>query len=79
MVLGLDCFGVLERKRSKPSPKQQEAEDAKMQKGAVEVEGGSSKAGEKMEEKEKSKKGKECRGAPLLVPHFPCRSTHGLL
>uniref|UniRef100_A0A0E0MKG8 Uncharacterized protein n=1 Tax=Oryza punctata TaxID=4537 RepID=A0A0E0MKG8_ORYPU len=71
MVLGLDCFGVLERKTSKPSPKQQEAEDAKMQKGVVEE--GSSKA-----EKEKSKKAKD-REAPLVVPHFPCRSSLGLL
>uniref|UniRef100_A0A0A8YU70 Uncharacterized protein n=1 Tax=Arundo donax TaxID=35708 RepID=A0A0A8YU70_ARUDO len=78
MALGLDCFGFTERKVSKSS-NLQEAGDAMKQKEAAEEE--SSKAGEKKGEKsaeEKSKERKD-RGAPLVVPHFPHRSTPGLL
>ncbi|OEL27817.1 hypothetical protein BAE44_0011170 [Dichanthelium oligosanthes] len=73
MVLGLDCFGFMARKASK------EAGDAMKQKDAAEE--ASPKAGEKKGEKtveKKSKKGKDT-GAPLVVPHFPQRSTPGLL
>nr|TKW07149.1 hypothetical protein SEVIR_7G288800v2 [Setaria viridis] len=80
MVLCLDCFGYMARKASKSST-HQEAGDKMKQKDVAEEEA-SPKAGEKKGEKtvEKSKKGKEKdTGAPLVVPHFPQRSTPGLL
>ncbi|CAL5097951.1 unnamed protein product [Urochloa decumbens] len=75
MVLGLDCFGFMARKASKTSKQQ----DASKQKGMAEE--ASPKAGEKRGGKavdKKSQKGKDT-GAPLVVPHFPQRSTPGLL
>ncbi|CAL4903854.1 unnamed protein product [Urochloa decumbens] len=78
MVLGLDCFGFMARKASQSST-QQEAGDAGKQKDVVEE--ASPKAGEKKGDKavdKKIKQGKDT-GAPLVVPHFPQRSTPGLL
>ncbi|EES16805.1 hypothetical protein SORBI_3008G066800 [Sorghum bicolor] len=78
MVLGLDCFGFMARKATESS-KQPEAEDARKKKDAAE-EAASREASENMGEKavEKNKKGIGT-GAPLVVPHFPSRSTPALI
>jgi type IV secretory pathway VirJ component len=73
MVLGLDCFGYMARKASKLSTEQEVGTKVKQKDVAEEA---SLKAAEK--KAEKSKKGKDT-GAPLVVPHFPQRSTPGLL
>lgn len=77
MVLGLDCFGYMARKASKLSTEQEAGTKVKQKDVAEEA---SLKAAEKKGEKtvEKSRKGKDT-GAPLVVPHFPQRSTPGLL
>ncbi|GJN13587.1 hypothetical protein PR202_gb00308 [Eleusine coracana subsp. coracana] len=69
MVLGLSCFGVLGRKVSE-SCKQQEAGHAKKQEAAKEA---SSLASE--EDVKAVEKKRKDRGAPIVVPHFPQRST----
>ncbi|KAF8658078.1 hypothetical protein HU200_059543 [Digitaria exilis] len=76
MVLGLDCFGLMARKVSKSSG-QKEAGDAMKQKDAAEE--ASPKAEEKKGDKAVEQKSKEDTRAPLVVPHFPQRSTPGLL
>jgi hypothetical protein len=65
------------RKASKLSTEQEVGTKVKQKDVAEEA---SLKAAEKKAEKtvEKSKKGKDT-GAPLVVPHFPQRSTPGLL
>ena len=76
MVLGLDCFGFMTRKASKSSTQKEDGDSMKQKENDV-AEEASPKAGEKMGDKaeEKSKD----TGAPLVVPHFPQRSTPGLL
>ena len=76
MVLGLDCFGFMARKASKSST-QKEDGDTMKQKNDV-AEEASLKAGEKKGDRTVEKKSKDT-GAPLVVPHFPQRSTPGLL
>ena len=78
MVLGLDCFGFMARKAPESS-KQQEAEDARKKKDATE-EAASREASENKGEKavEKNKKGRGT-GSPVVVPHFPSRSTPALI
>ncbi|CAD6268132.1 unnamed protein product [Miscanthus lutarioriparius] len=77
MVLGLDCFGFMARKAPESS-KQQEAGDAKKKKDAAEE--ASREASENKGEKavEKNKKGRGT-GSPVVVPHFPSRSTPALI
>ena len=78
MVLGLDCFGFMARKASESS-KKQEAGDARKKKDASE-EAASREASENKDAKavEKNKEGRGT-GAPLVVPHFPSRSTPALI
>jgi hypothetical protein len=77
MVFGLDCFGFMARKASES--KQPEAVDARKKKDATDEEA-SREASENKGEKavEKNKKGRGT-GPPLVVPHFPCRSTPSLI
>ncbi|KAF8726373.1 hypothetical protein HU200_019835 [Digitaria exilis] len=77
MVLGLDCFGLMAKKVSKSS-RQKEAGDTMKEKDAAEE--ASPKADEKNGDKAVERKSKkEDTRAPLVVPHFPQRSTPGLL
>ncbi|PUZ63231.1 hypothetical protein GQ55_3G051700 [Panicum hallii var. hallii] len=77
MVLGLDCFGFIARKASNSSTQKEDGDTMKQKENDVAKEASSPKAGEKKGGKavEKSKD----TGAPLVVPHFPQRSTPGLL
>lgn len=77
MVLGLDCFGFMARKAPESS-KQQEAGDAQKKEGTEEAAPpeASENKGEKAVEKNKKGRG---TGPPLVVPHFPRRSTLALI
>lgn len=78
MVLGFDCFDFM-AKKAPESSKQQEAGDERKKDDTTE-EATSREASENKGEKavEKNKKGRGT-GAPLVLPHFPRRSTPALI
>jgi len=66
MVLGLDCFGFMERKASKSSTQKEDGDSMKQKENDV-AEEASPKAGEKMGDKAEEKKSKDTGGSPCCT------------